>query len=222
MKSSSKKSAIKWLLGGFTAFTLTISLAGCSQTAEESPELEKTTDASLTETAEYVPASADGPAQNVPEPRLPISATERSEEGALETLNYFWEAAQYLRLTGEAKPLSLISSETCDFCTTFMDDWQNNYDSGYWAAPDGEVEVSVTASWAGEEEEVNLNSVDVLFSISEPEITVYDADGQEQESASDEGSENVTEWLAILSFDATVQQWNVEWIGLEELVTWEE
>ena len=221
MKSSLKKSAAQWLLSGFTAFTLTFSLAGCSQTAEENPELEKTTDASLVEPAEYVPASAEGPAQNVPEPRLPFNATERSEEGAVATLNYFWEAAQYLRLTGDAGPLSFVSSDTCDFCTTFIGDWQDAYNSRYWAAPVGDVELSVTDSWAGDEEE-NLNSVDVLFSISEPEVTVYDKDGQEQDTAPGDTSQDKREWFAVLSFDATAQQWVVEWIGLEELVTWEE
>src|SRR5699024_11926269 len=61
------------------ALTLCVVLAGCSN--DDDAELDETMDASEVDSAEYIPASADGPAQNVPEPKLPAVATEnRSEE----------------------------------------------------------------------------------------------------------------------------------------------
>lgn len=221
MESLSKKSATKWLLSSAIASTLIFTLAGCSNTEEENPKLEKTSDASVTEPTDYVPASADGPAQNVPEPRLPAVATENTEEGAQAALEYFWEAAQYVRLTGETKPLAQISSKDCDFCNAFIKDWETTYKEGYWAVPEGEVALSVADSWIGEDEKTGAHSADVLFSVSEPLVVVYDADGQQLESANIDPKED-TEWFALLIFDATSQRWNVDWIGLEELVSWED
>src|SRR5690625_7537990 len=86
MKSSPKKSVHALSL---TAFVLVTVLAGCSSEADEGPELEETTDASSPESTEHIPASADGPAQNVPEPRLPAVDTENKEEGDRATIELF-------------------------------------------------------------------------------------------------------------------------------------
>src|SRR5699024_12344017 len=69
---------------------LPVRLAGC--TNDDDVQLDDTTDASEVDPTEYIPASAEGPAQNVPEPNLPAVATENTEEGAKATLEYFWEA----------------------------------------------------------------------------------------------------------------------------------
>lgn len=216
MKSSSKKSAIKWLLGGFTAFTLTISLAGCSQTAEESPELEKTTDASLAETADYVPASADGPAQNVPEPRMPAIATEDSEDGAEAALRHFWAAVDYARLTGDADPLELVSHEMCALCTEYMGGWSKRYADGDWAALHGKIKVDISHSKVHREEDSTGQWIEIYFELTEPSADLY-ING-ERDAAESFEERSSAKWIADLSFDASSERWLVEWAGLEEQV----
>ncbi|OAV59934.1 DUF6318 family protein [Enteractinococcus helveticum] len=212
MKSSSKKSAIKWLLGGFTAFTLTISLAGCSQTAEESPELEKTTDASLAETADYVPASADGPAQNVPEPRLPISATEKSEGGAKATLEYFWEAIDYGRLTGDTTYAELVSSDTCALCSDLISGWKRVYEEDSWAVLHGKMALKVQD--VNTEDEAKESIAGISFIMTEPAVDFYEAGKYLEEDSFD--TESSADWWAELSFDETSERWQIEWIGVED------
>ena len=216
MKFSPKKSVHALSL---TALVLMAVLAGCSSEADGNPELEETTDASSPEPTEYVPASAEGPAQNVPEPRLRASATEASEEGALETLEYFWEAAQYTRLTGDSTHIGLVSSDNCEFCNTFMTDWRDAYDSGNWAVPDGEVNYEISEAWSANEEDGTL-SVDVLFSLTEPDIKLYASSGRIEQDG--ENVDEESSWFALMLYDSTSQRWEVEWIGLEELVTWDE
>ena len=220
MKSSSKKSAVKWLLGGFTALILTISLTGCSQSAEESPELEKTTDASLADTAEYVPASADGPAQNVPEPRLPVSATENSDDGAKATLEYFWEAEAFASLTGNGDSLAVVSDDSCAFCHESIDGWPKNYEDGYWSVLHGDIIVNVTEVVTSEEDDEEESVAHIYFELTEPATDFYNEEGKHLEASFDET--DTQDWFAILNYDATAQIWKVEWLGLEDDVVWEE
>ena len=58
------------IFASLAALTLCVVLAGCSN--DDDAELDETMDASEIESAEYVPASADGPAQNVPEPNFQL------------------------------------------------------------------------------------------------------------------------------------------------------
>ena len=214
MKSSSKKSAAKWILSGFTAFTLTISLAGCSQTAGQSPELEKTNDASLVETAEYVPASAEGPAQNVPEPRLPVSATEDSEEGAEATLHYFIALVDYARASGNTKALEAISREDCDFCAENIAQWSEIYRDGNWIVSEGELSVKVLESWSGHDEDRRTSAAEFNVELYQPASFLYE-DEKLNENDSVE-SENVSQWHASLLYDGTGQRWEMEWMYLSE------
>ncbi|MFD6814127.1 DUF6318 family protein [Enteractinococcus coprophilus] len=214
MKSSSKKSAAQWLLSGFTAFTLTFSLAGCSQTAEENPELEKTTDASLVETAEYVPASADGPAQNVPEPQLPISATEKSEAGAEATLKYFWEAIDYGRLTGDTTYAGLVSSESCDLCSDLISGWTRVYEEDSWAVLHGNMALEVQDLDISTEADRGETIAGISFVMTEPAVDFYEIDGHLEDDSFD--TESTADWWAELNFDETSERWKIEWIGVED------
>src|SRR5699024_2516051 len=211
------QSVLSRIFAGLAALSLTVILTGCSN--DDDAELGETVDASEADSAEYIPASADGPAQNVPEPNLPAVATENTEEGAEATLKYFWEAFDYARLTGETDPLQLVSSDDCHFCKSFFDDWTEAYEDGHWAATYGEVEVKISDTWLGHDEEKTLPAADVTFSVSDSVVELYNSDGQlEQES---EATTKETEWFAVLTYDSTAQRWQVEWIGLEELVEWD-
>src|SRR5699024_7528270 len=96
--SLSKQPAHARIFASFAALSVTVCLAGCTN---DDVQLDETIDASDVDPTDYIPASADGPAQNVPEPNLPAVATENTEEGAKATLEYFWEAEAYASLTGE-------------------------------------------------------------------------------------------------------------------------
>lgn len=211
-----KQSVRTRILASLTALVLTTGLAGCSD--DDDADLEDTANASDVE-AEYVPASADGPAQNVPEPSLPAVATENSEEGAEATLQYFWEAVDYARLTGDSSHLDMVSSSSCDFCAGFMEDWQDVYKEGHWAVTYGEAEHQVSETWVGTGQDEDVPSADVLFALSDPAVDLYNESGDVTESS--DGSETATDWFAILLYDATAERWQIDWIGVEELVEWE-
>ncbi|WP_460668115.1 DUF6318 family protein [Kocuria himachalensis] len=66
--------------------------------------------------ADYVPASLDGPAQNVPEPVMPDLAKEESREGAQAFLDYWSDAMWYAHQTGDATYARQVISDACDIC----------------------------------------------------------------------------------------------------------
>ena len=220
MKSSSKKSVHARTLTFLTTSALFLALVGCSNTDDASPDLDETTDASVSDTTEFIPASEEGPAQNVPEPRLPAVTTERSHEGAQTALEYFWEAESYASLTGDSGPLSIVSSEDCAFCIESIEGWPQNYDEGYWSVMDGDIEVDVTEVVMSDEEDENQNVAHVYFELTEPPTDFFNEEGRRMEESFD--SSEVTGWLAELVYDATAQSWNVKWLGLEEDIVWDE
>lgn len=217
MSFLTKYSVQKRIVVGLAALTITVGLAGCSNDAEANSE--DSTDTTDVET-EYIPASADGPAQNVPEPNLPAVATENTEEGAEATLQYFWEAIDYARETGETGPVELVSLSDCDFCSSFMSEWADAYDNEQWALVHGDAEYQVSESWIGFDENQDAPNADLLFSLSDPAVDLYNSDGDVEQSS--EASETATDWFVIMVYDATAQRWQVEWIGVEELVEWED
>lgn len=206
-----KQSVRTRILASLTALVLATGLAGCSD--DDDADLEDTANASDVET-EYVPASADGPAQNVPEPSLPAVATENSEEGAEATLQYFWRGIDFVRLTGDPNPVDLVSKDSCDFCADLSKGWAEIYADDSWAGLKGEAEVEIL--------EVNLSSdgnqqnetTSILFEMTEPAADFYE-NGQLLEDESFE-TESTADWWAELTYDGTAQRWKIEWIGLEQ------
>src|SRR5699024_7295396 len=151
---------------------------------------------------------------------LPAVATENTEEGAKATLEYFWEAVDFARLTGETQNLELVSSDNCDFCHDFIEDWEATYKNGQWAVSSGEVRNEIRDVWTDFGGGSVARSAAVLCSVSHPAIDLYGSDGQlAQESR---GSYDATEWYALMIFDGTAQHWRAGWNGVEELVDWED
>ncbi|WP_258934970.1 DUF6318 family protein [Nesterenkonia pannonica] len=82
------------------------------------------------ESGEPIPASADGPAQNWPEPEIPDGIYEETEEGAEALLHYWWEVLNHARITGRRASLRRFLHRTAssarrtfqrpDNCTTTM------------------------------------------------------------------------------------------------------
>jgi len=209
MKSSPKKSVHALSL---TAFVLVTVLAGCSSEADEGPELEETTDASSPESTEHIPASADGPAQNVPEPRLPAVATENTEEGARATIEFFWRAIDHARLTGDTELLALVSHDSCEFCQDHIVGWQERYSEGNWAVLQGEIEIAIDDTLTHFDEVQEEEWVEISFELTEPAAELY-VDG-ERDDAETLQDASTAKWVADLSFDGSAQRWNIEWLGI--------
>lgn len=206
-----KQSVRTRILASLTALVLTTGLAGCSD--DDDADLEDTANASDVET-EYVPASADGPAQNVPEPSLPAVATENSEEGAEATLQYFWEAVDYARLTGETDPLALVSHESCEFCDDYIEGWQDRYRDGDWAVIHEPIEIDILESNTHFDEQQQDEWTAISYDITQPAADLY-VDGEILTEESVEEVNSAT-WIADLSYDGTSQRWLLEWTGQHE------
>lgn len=81
---------------------------------------------------EPVPASSDGPAENWPEPEKPDAMFEETEEGAVAALEYWWEARQYARDTGDVTPLEDASMDECRMCEHEIELTERAYQQGIW------------------------------------------------------------------------------------------
>lgn len=217
MKTSPKKSvSTLWLF----SLALAVALVGCSNNADDGPDLEETTDASSVQKTEYIPASEDGPAQNVPEPRLPAVATENSEEGAQAALEYFWEAEQYARLSGVTDPLEIVSAKQCEFCEESIQGWPASFEEGIWSVTNKELAVDIEDVRVADSDDEAQSVGHVFFRLQEPATKFYDSNGLRKDESFEEPE--VTDWVALMLYDATAQRWEIDWVGLEEAITWEE
>ncbi|WP_180814603.1 DUF6318 family protein [Kocuria flava] len=81
---------------------------------------------------EYVPASLEGPARNVPEPVLPALAKEESLEGAQAFLDYWSDAKWYAYETGDSSLVRKITSPHCRACEEEFSDIENVHKKGMW------------------------------------------------------------------------------------------
>ncbi|GAA1754643.1 DUF6318 family protein [Kocuria aegyptia] len=82
--------------------------------------------------ADYVPASLDGPAQNVPKPVMPDLAREESRDGAQAFLDYWSDAMWYAHQTGDATYAREIISGACDICMEQLEFVEDVYADGAW------------------------------------------------------------------------------------------
>jgi hypothetical protein len=82
--------------------------------------------------ADYVPASLDGPAQNVPKPVMPDLAREESREGAQAFLDYWSDAMWYAHQTGDTTYAREVISDACDICMEQLKFVEDVYGDGAW------------------------------------------------------------------------------------------
>lgn len=138
-----------------SAAALSLALTSCGDGSEAQPSetaasespttnaagAETTDAAGAEETAsgpaegEYVPASADGPAQNVPVPQKPPLADEESYEGAQAFLDYLSDARAYAWETGDTSYVRDITAPTvCSACYEEYESIEDLYEEGGWSA----------------------------------------------------------------------------------------
>ncbi|MFI7743468.1 DUF6318 family protein [Kocuria rhizosphaericola] len=84
--------------------------------------------------ADYVPASLDGSAQNVPKPVMPDLAREESRAGAQAFLDYWSDAMWYAYQTGDTSYARDIISPHCEVCLNELSEVEQVYGGSQWLA----------------------------------------------------------------------------------------
>lgn len=159
---------------------------------------------------EYVPASAEGPAQNVPKPVMPEEMKEETHEGAKAAVQYWWDTAYYLRLTGDAEPMGVVSHESCGFCKSYANALVTTYEDGGWMTG---AKVTVTSALTGAvNSEMKILEVTTLLD-SEAGKT-YPKSGKEiKEDISPERTDEP--WLTDVRYDEEFGHWRTTWVSYE-------
>ncbi|WP_146068457.1 MULTISPECIES: DUF6318 family protein [unclassified Arthrobacter] len=85
-----------------------------------------------TPTAAYKPATAEGPAENVPLPVMPELAKEESAEGLRAFGEYWFSLVNYGFETGDSAPVMEISAQDCERCNIFYADLEEGYVNDDW------------------------------------------------------------------------------------------
>lgn len=145
-----------------------------SSTSEASEETTKTSESD----GEYVPASADGPATNVPKPEGPESMTEQTEDGVKATVDYFWQAIWYLSVTGDPSSLNQIVTDSCTYCQEEVDYFTTIYSEGSWYVTTPSTVADSSVSLKGS------SSANAWISLDAPATTMYFSDGSQAGSSS--------------------------------------
>lgn len=138
----SRRSAMRYVGAGIVSVSLSTLLVACggsSSTSENtdadtlqiSPSASSRTDFSGEVTFDsyekkgnFVPATESAPAQNVPVPKRPASASENSVQGLYDSIAFVYAAINYLVLTGDAAPLreSKADEKFVASFSSFMDE----------------------------------------------------------------------------------------------------
>ena len=194
---------------------LAAALAGCSQASGDpgtaspsaAPAASSTASAaatpSPTPSAAYKPASAQGPAENVPLPVMPEEAKVQSKEGLEAFARYWYELVNYGYESGDVSPVQSLSDPTCLACQNYYEVVTGSYaDSGWITA--GEIQVKEAAT------EYVLTSegrFQVLVVIQQDDMEFHSPQGY---VGVDDGDESPVVQL----FEATYadQRWRLEFI----------
>ncbi|MEO4038949.1 DUF6318 family protein [Micrococcaceae bacterium Sec6.3] len=158
--------------------------------------------ASATASGPYVPASAEGPAQNVPKPVMPEVMKEETQEGAEAAVKYFWETVYYMQQTGDAGPTRTASWEACAFCSHIISSMEAIYSNeGWFTGTQSNVSSArLRPSSSGYNATLIMN-----FSSG----TGYMRDGSTPEGGNVPESKGAP-WVADLIYDDDLKSWFVE------------
>lgn len=149
----SRRSALRYAGAGVAGVSLSALLVACgggsSSTSENadadtpqiSPSASARTDFSGEVTFDnyekkgtFVPATESAPAQNVPFPKRPASASENSVQGLYDSIAFVYAAINYLVLTGDAAPLreSKADEKFIASFSSFMDESNESSQNRDW------------------------------------------------------------------------------------------
>ncbi|WP_087133294.1 DUF6318 family protein [Micrococcus lylae] len=175
----------------------------------ESPDADDS-DPNGEDTGEYVPASADGPAKNVPKPVMPEEMKKETPEGAKAAVQYWWDTVTYLQRTGDLEPLREVSSDECDFCHDYALDVVDHYEDGGWHTG---MEVDVTSALTGVHDS-NKGILQVTTLLDTSEAQVFDKNGLEDK---EQGAKAYTDdpWVTYVQFDSEAGHWRATQVSFE-------
>lgn len=123
-------------------------------------------------TAAYQAATANGPAQNVPVPTLPVNAKEFSKDGLLAFAEYWYSTLGYAYETGDPGPMMAISDPVCPTCIKVSDSVAHWYGLGGWFVG-GQMTVHQSTSTFHETPDGNYQAI---LMIQQAKVTAYNAD----------------------------------------------
>ena len=155
----------------------------------------------------YVPASEQGPAQNVPKPVMPEAVKEDTPEGAEAAVKHWWDAVYYLQQTNDPEPLKAVSTDECKICSSYVATINNIYNKGGWHTGTEPIIESILTQ--------NLdyaNSSTMLMTVEAG--SAFGPDG----TIPVEGElphKSKQPWRAITRFDEAKSQWVVEEVTYE-------
>jgi len=195
------------------AIGLALVLSGCSASQADEIPNDPSPSIEAAETKEYVAASPDGPAQNVPKPLLPEAVHDNSAAGARATVEYFWQAVDYGRLTGDTEPIEQVTHYVCEACNQLIYKWEQIYAYGAWAVLDGETSIQIGEVQQNFDEDSDEAWTAVLFKMQEPASQFYE-DGVLNEDASIEGGESAGWWVEMV-YDEDDGQWVIDWLDVD-------
>ena len=175
----------------------TLALSGCNVGNAETPTQHpsKETSASPSKasqsptptpsnTNEYKPASAAGPAENVPIPKMPADAKEYSEEGAAAFTKYYFDLVNYSIETNDADPLKKVTTKDCIVCgVSIIDEATEAKKVGKWQVGGkhhpkildsyitGDKLAAVTVEYTADRAKIYLGANDLSAELDELEPT---------------------------------------------------
>lgn len=112
--------------------SVTTSSGSSSSATGSTPSPSPVATAVPSSTPVYRPATAQGPAQNVPVPVLPEKAKEFSKAGLIAFAEHWYETLSYAYETGDVAPMQLISAPDCPSCERVKASVDSRYGDGGW------------------------------------------------------------------------------------------
>lgn len=186
---AAQHSRTKIAYGVLTTFTAALlTLTGCTAapngTSTDGPSTtstanEKTTapstkaPPSLMVEAVYKPASAEGPAQNVPVPVLPDRAKEFSKEGLIAFAEYWYETLGYVYETGDSGHMMAVTEPGCKTCAFINEPVSSWYQEGGWIAGGQMTVIQSTSPFV----ETPDGAYQAMLLVRQAKVTYYSRDG---------------------------------------------
>ncbi|MER2135901.1 MAG: DUF6318 family protein [Arthrobacter sp.] len=173
---------------------------GADAAQSPSPTASSSPSPSASPTATYKPASAEGPAENVPLPVMPEEAKAESKEGLIAFARYWYELVNYGYETGDVEPVKAVSGPDCFACQSFYKGMSDVYGTGGWIEG-GDIEIIALDS------EYLLTSEgrrQVLASVKQGDMIYWDEVGNADRRPGDEIS-----FLQIMEISFTSDGWYV-------------
>lgn len=118
----------------------------------------------------YQPATAKGPAKNVPKPEMPKLAKEHNEEGAIAFVKYYFDLVNYSLESRTVDDIIKVTERSCQVCgDNLIDPIRINGKQKYWQVA-GKYSVKVNAVDNSER-----NTSDLLFTLTVEKTEIYSA-----------------------------------------------